>query len=377
MPTVIFTVSPIPSTLPTITDMPIDNTSNTFNLSLSNTTSGNTITSTITFSYISGSTIYGFDGFSFGYVSYLPYYTKLVAGTTLTIISFGSINLASRGNQFNIGNLGSNVLLVINPFDVPNIVGDVNLDYCFQNTMFNSNINGWKTQSVLSMAHMFENSILFNNGSTTNDGANPLLLNTSNVIYMNNMFNNASAFNQKLDSSTTYWNTSSVIDMNNMFNGAILFNNGSTKNDGANPLLFDTTNVTDMTYMFYNASKFNQNLLSWNTSLAYKHMSNMFYLATLYNSGITGTTSTFNNNYNNFDIITTLCYTTIANKVNNSSMSTTEKNLFLKNMYNNQITIYNDYLTLINNGTIVTTDQILKNATIDTINDKISYISTL
>jgi surface protein len=67
---------------------------------------------------------------------------------------------------------------------------------------------------------------------------------------MVNMFQNASAFNADISS----WNTSSVTDMNSMFYSATAFNNGGqalTWGSG-------TSIVTNMSQMFRSASSFNQ-----------------------------------------------------------------------------------------------------------------------
>ena len=54
------------------------------------------------------------------------------------------------------------------------------------------------------------------------------------------------------------WNTSNVTDMSMMFYGAINFN----EDIGG----WDTSNVTNMSGMFYYASNFNQDIRKWNTS---------------------------------------------------------------------------------------------------------------
>ena len=87
------------------------------------------------------------------------------------------------------------------------------------------------------------------------------------------MFSQASAFNQ--DSSS--WNTSSVIDMNSMFNSGTTFNQ-----DIGN---WDTSNVTNMQSMFVIATAFNQDIGNWDTS-GVTNMEFMFYGATAFNQNI-------------------------------------------------------------------------------------------
>lgn len=77
---------------------------------------------------------------------------------------------------------------------------------------------------------------------------------TSNVTDMSNMFYNCSAFNQPLNT----WNTSKVTDMSYMFRSCSAFNQ---------PLdTWDVGNVTNMSNMFNSAFRFSQPLNNWNVS---------------------------------------------------------------------------------------------------------------
>ncbi len=87
--------------------------------------------------------------------------------------------------------------------------------------------------------------------------------NTSNVTNMSYMFYTARNFNQPIDS----WNTSNVTNMSYMFHLASIFNSDISS--------WNTINVTDMSYMFYYAIIFNQPIGSWNTSNV-TNISNMF-----------------------------------------------------------------------------------------------------
>lgn len=93
---------------------------------------------------------------------------------------------------------------------------------------------------------------------------------TSNITNMSAMFFNATSFNQSLNN----WNTSSVLYMDSMFEGATAFNGSISGWNVSNVLYFD--------YMFDSATTFNQPLNSWNTSSALSLM-NMFYGATAFN----------------------------------------------------------------------------------------------
>ena len=154
--------------------------------------------------------------------------------------------------------------LNITATDIPNLSA-TNMD---MGQMFQScfslktvpNINSWNTSSVIYMTSMFNNARLFNQ----NIGS----WNTANVIGMVRMFTNANSFNQDISG----WNTAKVGSMISMFELATSFNqNIGNWNTGA---------VTDMTKMFQHATSFNQNLGKWRLN-ANVDLSNM-----LNNSGL-------------------------------------------------------------------------------------------
>ena len=140
----------------------------------------------------------------------------------------------------------------------------------FRYTEFNQPIGSWDTSKVMNMSLMFNQAIGFDQpiGSW----------NTANVLYMGEMFSHASSFNQPINHNTVTnsWNTANVIAMNDMFYRAN-FNQpiGS----------WNTANVTTMANMFYTASQFNQEIGSWNTANV-SNMSEMFRNATIFNQPI-------------------------------------------------------------------------------------------
>ena len=103
----------------------------------------------------------------------------------------------------------------------------------------------------------------------------PDIPNLSIVTDFSYMFNGCSSL---LGSpSFVGWNTSNVTNMSFMFENAKLFN----QNIGN----WDTSKVTNMSYMFGNAKAFNQNIGNWNTSNVIE-MNGMFSAAIAFNQNI-------------------------------------------------------------------------------------------
>ena len=125
----------------------------------------------------------------------------------------------------------------------------------------------------------------------------------SDVTDMSYMFWDATAFNGNLSS----WSVSSVTDMNSMFAGTTAFN--QSLND------WDVSSVTDMSFMFDYASSFDGDLSSWDVS-SVTDMSGMFRTATSFNqslndwdissvtdmSGMFAGATAFNQSLNSWDV---------------------------------------------------------------------------
>jgi surface protein len=95
----------------------------------------------------------------------------------------------------------------------------------------------------------------------------------SSVTNMSSMFKNASSFNQNIGT----WDTSNVTNMSAMFAFAYAFNQDIGD--------WDTSYVTNMTAMFINAESFNQDISSWNTSNV-TTMDSMFNGASAFNQNL-------------------------------------------------------------------------------------------
>ena len=159
---------------------------------------------------------------------------------------------------------------------------------------FNQNIQNWNVSNVTTMQSMFENctifdqpldswntvnltntSYMFSNATSFDKPLNGW--DTSALTNTSNMFNGATSFNKDL----TNWDMSNVTLMNGMFNGATSFNNEgmSTIDSWVFPA------VTDISYLFYGASAFNQPIGPWNTQ-AIVNMVSTFENATSFNQNL-------------------------------------------------------------------------------------------
>ena len=77
-------------------------------------------------------------------------------------------------------------------------------------------------------------------------------------------------------SNTLQWDTSDVTRMDDMFNNATAFNGNISS--------WNVSNVTSMARMFRSAGLFNQNISNWNTSSL--NLQEIFSNATIFNNGL-------------------------------------------------------------------------------------------
>ena len=112
-------------------------------------------------------------------------------------------------------------------------------------------------------------------------------------------------WNSSVPFTANTWNVSSVQNMSYMFFNASLFNQNISK--------WLTNSATNMSYMFSGASSFNQNIIRWNTTTV-TNMSNMFNNATLFNQNLSHW------NISNVTNITDMLRNTALNIINYSKI---------------------------------------------------------
>ena len=130
---------------------------------------------------------------------------------------------------------------------------------------FNQDIGSWDVSSVTNMRNMFYEAFAFNQDISSWD--------VSNVTTMFGMISRATAFDQDIGS----WNVSSVTNTVQMFVDAVAFNQPIGG--------WNVSSVTDMTAMFDGASAFNQDISLWDVS-SVTSMWLMFRTATAFNQPI-------------------------------------------------------------------------------------------
>lgn len=232
-------------TIETITPyLPIINDDNSFtNINVSISIIQNTSTAIITLQYLFDEVNpLGDDGLSFNAVS--AYYNNTTSN--LTIIDFGGIPL-SRNTSGNTGQFEGLLNIVWTTItSPPTILLNTKLDKAFyQLASFDSNVNNWNTENVISMISTFSGCTNFNNGGS------PLTWNTSFVSNMQYMFYACENFNQPLNT----FNTNNVTNMYGMFSGCQNFNQNISFDISNN--YWSTALVNTMGYMFFNAYNFN------------------------------------------------------------------------------------------------------------------------
>jgi len=153
-------------------------------------------------------------------------------------------------------------------------------------------LSGWNTEADGSGAGYAEGSNYAINSSLTlyatwipapltksklfemiSNGEDVTTVDTSQITDMSNMFLNASDFNQDISG----WDVSNVTDMSDMFYGASDFDQDLSG--------WDVGNVTNMSWMFYAASSFNHDISDWVVGQV-TDMSVMFAVASSFDQDI-------------------------------------------------------------------------------------------
>ena len=252
----------------------------------------------------------------------------------------------------------------ISDWDTRNVTSMFGL---FQDEKAIDDISKWNTSNVKNMALMFFSASNFNQDISTkivNKGQDNeyIAWDTSNVTEMTYMFNGAEKFNQNIGN----WNTSKVNNMSGMFTGVFSFNHDIStkfvnldqdeyqtssvskmmkefftsnfftdlngKNIQKSYVAWDTSNVTDMSYMFNSALEFNKNIGNWNTD----KVTNM--------EGMFGNTNKFNQDISTKQVnLQTEKYTAWnTSNVNNMSLMFYNTKKFNQNISNwNTSKVYN------------------------------------
>ena len=144
--------------------------------------------------------------------------------------------------------------------DVPDLSNVIDMNGMFADaSAFNQDIGGWDVSNVIDMDLLFSEALSFNQDISGWD--------VSNVTGMLGMFSET-PFNQNIGG----WDVSNVTDMSSMFIDNLIFNQDIRR--------WDVSNVTDMSSMFNDAAAFNQDVGDWDVS-SVTDMTDMFRNATL------------------------------------------------------------------------------------------------
>ena len=175
--------------------------------------------------------------------------------TTLNSLLLGATSFNGKVSDWNVSNVTdfTGTFMGATSFNQP--INSWNMgkatiiaDMFYGASSFNQPLNGWNTSKVSNMSGVFKDAVKFNQPLDNWD--------TSNVnSHMSIMFEGATAFDQDISG----WNVSKVKNFTEMFSGASSFNQPiGTK--------WKPVAATQVGGMFADASKFKQDLSSWNFS---------------------------------------------------------------------------------------------------------------
>jgi surface protein len=146
---------------------------------------------------------------------------------------------------------------------------------------------------------------------------------TSKVTNMSSLFYQAKNFNKDIGN----WNTAKVTDMNRLFFSAIKFNQDISN--------WNTGEVTDMQSMFGSARLFNQNIGTWNTAKV-TNMKFMFFRANNFN-GTIDSWNTASVTTMEFMFREAYVFNQSLNSWNTATVTTMEQMFYLAKVFNKDI----------------------------------------
>ena len=178
------------------------------------------------------------------------------------------------GRVTNMAYMFEGALLFSRDLDTWNTASVTSMNSMFKNArVFNSRVDGWDTSSVTDFSRMFQGAHLFND-----DGVSGW--DTSSATNMEYLFDTAYDFNQPVNS----WDTSSVTDLRGCFRNADDFDQDLSN--------WDVSSVTNFGQMFYSANSFNGDVSTWtiNTTPGSNiSMGGMFYrMPHLFDGNVSG-----------------------------------------------------------------------------------------
>lgn len=212
-----------------------------------------------------------------------------------SLSNWNTANVKNVSNMFNNARNFNQPLITSN--NIWNMSNVENASYMFSNTIkFNQDLS-WNLSNAIDLSGMFKNSIEFNSNVRF-----ILCSDAEKSINLNSMFHTTPNFNKPLAynlNSDGAWNTSRVSDIEYMFYNATEFNQYIGN--------WNLSNISKMRYLFYNASSFNQNIGDWSPYIInITDMNNMFYNAVQFNNN--GNTSIGNWQTNNVISISNLFF---------------------------------------------------------------------
>jgi surface protein len=201
----------------------------------------------------------------------LLYDTALSSGTTIYLPLFGTVDVNIDWGDENIEYV--NTAGIVSHDYSTGITGEYIVSITGTLTQFgNNSIDNSKLKGIIFWGYTKMESLAYACANANNLTFVPDTL-PNTVTNMSYMFANATSFNQNIGN----WDVSNVVYMNGMFQIAASFN----QNIGN----WDVSNVTNMSYMFANATLFNQDIGNWDVSNVI-YMIDMFSYATSFDQDI-------------------------------------------------------------------------------------------